>query len=351
MKQLLLLFAALLLGHASHAQFTQTFTGALTAASATSTYYFINSATLTSCTNKSNNGGGGGTPLTYPFAAYTIRNSSAAASCVTFALAPACSESGANLFLEVYTGDLGAAYDRPYSSGNTTDFSALSAAYRGDAGGGRAAGTSTTFSTPIAAGETLTLIVATNAQNGYCSGYTVTASAPVPLPIELFSFTGQATPQGTALRWATASEVNNAGFVVERSAEGHTFTALGRVAGAGTSTQAHTYTYLDSAPLALSYYRLRQEDRDGAIHYSPVVAVRAEVPMLSVYPNPATNTTSFSSPAATVLTMRDALGRVAQVLRLEAGTQAIDLRTLPAGVYILTDETTHHTTRLVKAGE
>jgi hypothetical protein len=179
----------------------------------------------------------------------------------------------------------------------------------------------------------------------------VAVSLPVvPLPVKLVSFTAAAvTPATVRLAWTTASEQHNAYFAVERSADGQLFTTLGTVPGAGTSTQQHTYAYLDAQSLPLGYYRLRQVDDDGSTHFSPVVAVQAKAEALTFAPNPVVGQAVFSSPAPTTLTVRDELGRVCQQLRLAAGSQQVSFEALPAGVYLLTDETTHRTTRLLKA--
>lgn len=115
-----------------------------------------------------------------------------------------------------------------------------------------------------------------------------------PLPVELVRFTAQAQGPAVRLAWATASEHNNAGFTPERSTDGRTFVALGRVAGAGSSSAPHSYDFLDKklpAGIAVLYYRLRQTDRDSTVTFSPVrlvaLANAAVAAQLLVYPNPA----------------------------------------------------------------
>ena len=61
------------------------------------------------------------------------------------------------------------------------------------------------------------------------------------LPVELVRFDAKAAGRVADLTWVTASERNSAWFVVERSANGRDFSALGRVAAAGTSATSHTY--------------------------------------------------------------------------------------------------------------
>ncbi|MDO7850965.1 LamG-like jellyroll fold domain-containing protein [Hymenobacter convexus] len=171
-------------------------------------------------------------------------------------------------------------------------------------------------------------------------GPTFTVGAP--LPVQLVAFTAEAAGTGALLRWHTATELNNARFEVEASADGRAFARVGTVAGAGSSTQAHAYTFGDAdltryaAPLV--YYRLRQVDTDGTAAYSPVRPVAVGGGRLALYPNPAARTTTLSGAAAsTPVRVYDALGR----LVLTAITDAAGMAPLtlpasqPAGLYLV----------------
>jgi hypothetical protein len=170
----------------------------------------------------------------------------------------------------------------------------------------------------------------------------------VPLPVGLTAFTAQA--QGASavhLAWATASELNNVGFTVERSVDGQSFGAVGTVSGAGTSSTRHTYSLLDKQlpyGAASLYYRLRQLDADGSIRYSPVRVVqldKATVPaQLLAYPNPAHEAVRIKllGPASSApVEVYDATGRLLRTLPAPApGTEAsLPLAGLPAGLYVL----------------
>jgi hypothetical protein len=180
--------------------------------------------------------------------------------------------------------------------------------------------------------------------------FTLTVTAPTPLPVRLLGFTAQAQAGGVQLRWTTASEEWNAFFQVERSADGWQWQTLGQVAGVGTSGQRQDYTWLDAAtPSGRSYYRLQQTDTNGMVAYSPVVSLLSEATPVSFFPNPVRQQATFTSPGPTTLTVRDALGRPCQVLHLHQGRQQLTLDELPAGVYLLTNDTTQQTLRLLKA--
>jgi hypothetical protein len=99
----------------------------------------------------------------------------------------------------------------------------------------------------------------------------------IPLPVELLAFTAATLPQRKAgLRWTTATETDNAFFIVERSANTDLFDEVIRIDGAGNSQHVIDYTFTDEHPLLtdVSYYRLRQVDIDGDEEFSPTVAVR-----------------------------------------------------------------------------
>ncbi|UOQ97696.1 zinc-dependent metalloprotease [Hymenobacter sp. 5317J-9] len=154
-----------------------------------------------------------------------------------------------------------------------------------------------------------------------------------PLPVVLTSFTGRAAGPVNALEWTTASEEKVAYFEVQRSLDGTTFAALGRVPATNTST-AHRYTLSDTAPPAgLAYYRLLVQDQDGPASYSPTVSVQRDAapqPALSLqaFPNPVpTGTTlqlQLQSPRAQTvqLSATDLVGRTVwqQTVTLPAGT-------------------------------
>jgi len=167
--------------------------------------------------------------------------------------------------------------------------------------------------------------------------------AAAPLPVTLVAFTAQAQGADALLRWATASELHNDRFEVEASADGNTFRRIGTVAGAGTSTLAHTYQLVDPAILHygtdLVYYRLRQVDTDGTAAYSPVRTVAVARPAgLALFPNPTHSaaTLTGAQPGAVVVVL-DAVGRtVASFVADARGTAALALpQPLASGVYVV----------------
>ncbi|GAB2962351.1 hypothetical protein GCM10027048_33560 [Hymenobacter coalescens] len=150
---------------------------------------------------------------------------------------------------------------------------------------------------------------------------------PNTLPVELVAFDVKASGQTAQLSWRTAQEKNNDHFVVERSLDGRTFAAVGKVQGQGTKTSATNYRFENAyAGRGLVYYRLKQVDTDGTSTYSDIRTVQfgsaAVATAPSVFPNPVDQqpaTLDLSGLAATeyLLTLSNAHGKVvyqAQVL-------------------------------------
>lgn len=173
------------------------------------------------------------------------------------------------------------------------------------------------------------------------------------LPVELISFTAEVAGEDVQVKWATALEINNSHFEVERSADGISFEKIGTVEGAGNSTVALSYSLMDEQPVyGISYYRLKQVDYDGAFEYSNIVAVNiaGATATINMYPNPAqgnvniavaniegdVNITIYNQTGVQVYS--DKIETSSSRARLAINTQNL----LPAGVYFVNVHT-HNT--------
>jgi hypothetical protein len=177
-----------------------------------------------------------------------------------------------------------------------------------------------------------------------------------PLPVELTAFAARREGVDARLDWNTASEKNNAYFDIERSRDGLVFERAGQVAGQGSSTAAHDYSFRDPKVVQYGvptlYYRLRQVDEDGAASYSTVrtVAVESATALLvSAWPNPSAGAgphIRIEQPGENPLTvtLTDATGRQLAVYRTTArfceGLFATETAALASGVYLLRVTTT-----------
>lgn len=115
------------------------------------------------------------------------------------------------------------------------------------------------------------------------------------LPVESLHFNVYNREAFIQIEWATASELNNDYFVVERSADGRNFEDLEWVSGQGTTSEAHFYQIQDKNPWSGdNYYRLRQVDFDGTTTYSDIRIVKRDSEKVLVYPNPVEETLYLS---------------------------------------------------------
>lgn len=116
-----------------------------------------------------------------------------------------------------------------------------------------------------------------------------------PLPVTFQSFkASRINSAAVALRWETATEINNSGFAVLRNTGGNwdfvTFIPSQALNGNSSSTLVYNFTDMNSYK-GISQYRIRQVDLDGKAKYTDIRAVRgdAQVNKVIVYPNPSTD--------------------------------------------------------------
>ncbi len=116
-----------------------------------------------------------------------------------------------------------------------------------------------------------------------------TLLAPSPLPVELLYFKGKSYESMIHLEWATASEIDNDYFTVERMDKFGDRITLGIIPGSGTAIIESRYAFNDYSPAAgINIYRLVQTDYDGDMEVFSEIAVnhRSARRELSVFPNP-----------------------------------------------------------------
>jgi hypothetical protein len=193
----------------------------------------------------------------------------------------------------------------------------------------------------------------------------VLASNTEPLPVEMAGLNARLANGAVQLSWQTASETNNAGFRVQRKAsvkpsrrDGSTlssksgeksWTRIGSVEGAGTTSEAQSYRFTDAdlpyEANALTY-RLKQVDTDGTAHVSETVTVERsvdEVQLLGTFPNPTRQqaTVRYALPDRHEVEMQlyDVLGRQVRTVVSDQKEgrhgRTLDVGSLSSGVYFL----------------
>lgn len=188
------------------------------------------------------------------------------------------------------------------------------------------------------------------------------------LPVQMTSFTATANRLDAILQWATATEVNNFGFEIERRLvssyelqvsgsqlgtrnpePGTTWSKIGFVQGSGTSTSPKEYSYVDgNLPAGRYAYRIKQIDFGGAATYYDAAEVEVGLApeVLSLgpnYPNPfnPTTTIEFTLPEAGKASLKvfNMIGQQVATLfdqNAEAGRMyrtTFSASSLPSGLY------------------
>lgn len=182
------------------------------------------------------------------------------------------------------------------------------------------------------------------------TGYNVTdVCNSVVLPIELISFSGTTLIHKNLLKWTTASEYNNDFFTLERSRDGSDWEEVGKVNGAGNSSQLLSYSMYDEDPFPLTYYRLRQTDFDGEWSLSQVIALQYnnesnDLSIDNLYPNPANDQFSFNYSGRTVksefiIQITNGLGEVVKIESFNGisntGYLTVSTDGLSSGMYLI----------------
>ena len=184
--------------------------------------------------------------------------------------------------------------------------------------------------------------------HGWASGHIGTILSTVnPVPVELTSFTVTVNENSVMLNWKTASETNNSGFEILRSAQDDTWESIGFVNGKGTTTEESNYSFVDNNLTSGNYqYRLKQIDFDGSFEYSEIVDVQVLSPtefnLSQNYPNPfnPSTTISYSIPTNGFVNLKifNAVGEEVKTLVNEnksAGVHKVTFNAvnIPSGIY------------------
>ncbi len=175
-------------------------------------------------------------------------------------------------------------------------------------------------------------------------------SGELPLPIELAQFTAKSIDGLVHLNWETASEKNNAQFIVYRNG-----IALVSIEGAGTSTETNLYSYIDDTVVPGVTYTYVLADINYANqetrHESKAVQVLVDAPAIEAnyvlgdaYPNPFNPITivplELKESAQVHVSLFDMNGkRVKEILNSNLNKGSYDLHVnsdnLSSGIYLI----------------
>ncbi len=184
-----------------------------------------------------------------------------------------------------------------------------------------------------------------------------TSDVAQTLPVELFQWKATAQNDGILLNWSTATETNNRGFEVQRSADAQHWTTLDFVAGKGSTMQPQQYVFKDVQPLdGNNYFRLKQIDFDNNFEYSPIANATWQSPnglAIQVFPNPTTDNITLTGEALDHYHWQlfDLKGTLLTTFSSpNSNTMKLSLTSFPSGTYLLTarNNDQHHHFRVSK---
>jgi len=172
----------------------------------------------------------------------------------------------------------------------------------------------------------------------------------ISLPVTLTSFSGYKNGGKNTLNWTVASEVNNRGFEVLRSADGVNYSSIGFVNSqvGGFSNSEQHYTFDDNSPSGKKqYYQLNQKDIDGRSKLSGIVMITRDKPttldISGLFPNPARTEVKLmiEAPQAGKITLlvSDMNGKTViqkiESVGLGSNTVPVDITKLATGRYLV----------------
>ncbi|MFT3911964.1 MAG: hypothetical protein QM737_21240 [Ferruginibacter sp.] len=163
----------------------------------------------------------------------------------------------------------------------------------------------------------------------------------VVVPLKLFSFNVERQTKATAnAYWTTSNEDHVKDFSIEVSTNGKDYTGIASATSKGG--QYNNYTKQVAVPTSsIVYYRLKITDIDGRFYYGPVVTLRsnAEAAGFSFRNNPVKDKLVISiedaSLIGTIGRIINTQGAVVQKIYFRNDPVIVDIRSLPAGTYVL----------------
>ena len=161
-----------------------------------------------------------------------------------------------------------------------------------------------------------------------------------PLPVTLLFFNATCDQQqDVKLEWATATEINNDYFTVERSADGKNFESIATVPGHGNSKQRIDYSLTDNNPLwGIAYYRLKQTDFDGRSEYfkMAITSCATDQKDIEIFPNPGRGMFTIQTPNQYCqIVLIDQIGNIVFTKTINHNSTTLDLSGLPKGIYFV----------------
>ena len=193
-------------------------------------------------------------------------------------------------------------------------------------------------------------VLSRTAMSGF-SEFAIGGELLVALPINIEYFKGAKQPSANLLDWKVNSTSGSVTIVLERSADGRTFTGI-HTETANAVRTLQPFSHTDAQPLqGVNYYRLKVTEASGKVTYSQIVLLLGNgrtFELTGLQPNPVLNKAMLNITSATAEKMEiritDVVGKTisTQYISVIAGTNKIPMNfiKLAAGTYQVTGKTT-----------
>jgi len=164
-----------------------------------------------------------------------------------------------------------------------------------------------------------------------------------PLPVNFLSFEAKKVNGLSQLHWTVNDEIDAAKYVVERSTDGSTYTAIGELPAASSGD----YSFTDAQPVdGRDYYRIREQDHDGKPTLSGIRLLQYNSKSFVVRLSPVPTYThsvqlevDADNNKAVTATLLSMTGQTLKVFFVRPGTNQLDLSDLSKGMYFLRVQT------------
>jgi hypothetical protein len=171
-----------------------------------------------------------------------------------------------------------------------------------------------------------------------------TEACGVVLPVDLIDFyIDDKNGYDRKIYWKTASEINSAYFIVERSIDGVIYEPISKVEAQRNSSQSNSYVWTDSDIGSTFYYRLKQVDFDGRIRtIGPLIWSNKKKSTENwFYPNPSNGHFYYNGLPNVEYSVMSSEGILVYKFASQTFNQ-IDLTFLQEGFYIVIDSQGNH---------
>ncbi|HYK54877.1 MAG TPA: T9SS type A sorting domain-containing protein, partial [Flavisolibacter sp.] len=160
-----------------------------------------------------------------------------------------------------------------------------------------------------------------------------------PLPVTWLYVNAKEKNNVAVIEWATAQEINNDYFLVQRSTDGMHYSDIAKIKAYGNSNTSRNYAYTDGSVSGVIYYRIQQVDIDGKKSDSKVVKVTvAGHDKVQLLQNPVHDNLRLKCTEEQIggrLIITDASGRVVNKTTITSNLLTINTSNLINGVYYL----------------